>query len=69
MIGKIVPYIGVGFVQVTVILVAARAAVRRADGRPAATLLLAGTLLFIAANLTLGYLLDASPATRCRRCR
>ena len=33
MAGKIVPYIIVGYVQVTLILVAAQVPVRRADGR------------------------------------
>ncbi|MBB5752338.1 ABC transporter permease [Prosthecomicrobium pneumaticum] len=54
MIGKVVPYIGLGFVQVAVILVCARLlfAVPMAGSFP---LLLAATLLFIAANVTLGY--------------
>ena len=55
MIGKIVPYIGFGFVQVAVILIAAQLLFAvpmdgLADRAPARS-----TLLFIAANVTLGY--------------
>jgi ABC-2 type transport system permease protein len=54
MLGKIVPYIGFGFLQVGVILIAAQVlfAVPMA-GSP--VLLLAVTFLFVAANVTLGY--------------
>lgn len=53
MVGKIAPYIVIGYVQVTVILSAARwvFAVPFVGSLP---LLLAGVLLFIAANLTVG---------------
>jgi ABC-2 type transport system permease protein len=54
MIGKIVPYIGLGFVQVGVILVAAFLLFSvPMEGSP--TLLLSAVTLFIAANVTLGY--------------
>ncbi len=54
MIGKIVPYIGFGFVQVAVILVAA-AVLFAVPMKGPMWLLLAVTLLFISANVTLGY--------------
>jgi ABC-2 type transport system permease protein len=54
MVGKVVPYIGLGFVQVAVILVSARLffAVPLIGSL---WLLLAALLVFIAANVTLGY--------------
>jgi ABC-2 type transport system permease protein len=54
MIGKIVPYIGFGFLQVAVILIAAYALFSVPMEGPM-SVLLAATLLFIAANVTLGY--------------
>lgn len=54
MIGKIMPYIGLGFVQVAVILIAAFA-LFSVPMEGSLTLLLAGVILFIAANVTLGY--------------
>lgn len=54
MIGKIVPYIGFGFLQVAVILVAA-ALLFAVPMQGSMTVLLAVTLLFISANVTLGY--------------
>ena len=54
MTGKIVPYILIGLVQVTIILVLARLAVQRADARAASPCSILSVLLFIAANLTLG---------------
>jgi len=54
MIGKIVPYIGFGFLQVAVILVAAFLLFSVPMQGPF-IVLLAVTLLFIAANVTLGY--------------
>jgi ABC-2 type transport system permease protein len=54
MVGKIVPYIGLGFLQVAVILIAAFT-LFSVPMEGSMTLLLAGVLLFIAANVTLGY--------------
>ena len=54
MIGKIVPYIGFGFVQVAVILAAAALLFAVPMNGPM-SVLLAVTLLFISANVTLGY--------------
>ena len=54
MIGKIVPYIGFGFIQVALILVCANL-LFQVPMHGSFSLLLAGTLLFIAANVTLGY--------------
>ena len=54
MIGKIVPYIGFGLAQVTVILTAA-ALLFAVPMQGPMTVLLSVTLLFIAANVTLGY--------------
>ncbi len=54
MIGKIVPYIGFGFVQVAVILLAA-AVLFAVPMKGPMWLLFAVTLLFISANVTLGY--------------
>jgi ABC-2 type transport system permease protein len=54
MIGKIVPYIGFGFLQVAVILVAA-ALLFSVPMQGPMSVLLSVTLLFIAANVTLGY--------------
>ena len=54
MIGKIVPYIVFGFLQVAVILVAAKILFAVPMEGPM-TVLLAVTLLFVAANVTLGY--------------
>jgi ABC-2 type transport system permease protein len=54
MIGKIVPYIGFGLAQVFVILVAA-ALLFAVPMHGPMTVLLSVTLLFIAANVTLGY--------------
>jgi len=54
MIGKIVPYIGLGFLQVAVILAAAAVLFRVPMEGPLLTLL-GVTLIFIAANVTLGY--------------
>ncbi|HEX2257883.1 MAG TPA: ABC transporter permease [Afifellaceae bacterium] len=54
MVGKVVPYIGLGFVQVTVILIAARL-LFDIPLIGSLWLLLAVLLVFIAANVTLGY--------------
>lgn len=54
MIGKILPYIGLGFLQVAVILVASFL-LFSIPLEGSLTLLLLGVLLFIAANVTLGY--------------
>jgi ABC-2 type transport system permease protein len=54
MIGKIVPYIGFGFVQIAVILIAAKL-LFAVPMEGSLILLLSVTLLFIAANVTLGY--------------
>ncbi len=54
MAGKIMPYIGFGFVQVAVILVAGQL-LFHVPMIGSLLLLLAVTLLFIAANVTLGY--------------
>jgi ABC-2 type transport system permease protein len=54
MVGKIVPYIGFGFLQVAVILVAAWLLFSVPMEGPM-VVLLSLTLLFIAANVTLGY--------------
>ena len=54
MIGKIVPYIGFGFAQVAVILVCAKLLFHVPMDGPM-SVLLSVTLLFIAANVTLGY--------------
>jgi ABC-2 type transport system permease protein len=54
MIGKIVPYIGIGFLQVLVILVASYA-LFAVPLEGSLVLLLFAVLLFIAANVTLGY--------------
>jgi ABC-2 type transport system permease protein len=54
MVGKLIPYIGFGFVQVLVILVAA-ALLFSVPMIGSMTLLLLVTILFIAANVTLGY--------------
>jgi len=54
MIGKIVPYIGFGFLQVAVILIAAYA-LFSVPMEGSMVVLLGATLLFIAANVTLGY--------------
>ena len=54
MVGKIVPYIGFGFVQVAVILIASQL-LFNVPMAGSLILLLAATLLFIATNVTLGY--------------
>ena len=54
MIGKIVPYIGFGFAQVALILVCAKLLFAVPMDGPM-SVLLSVTLLFIAANVTLGY--------------
>lgn len=54
MIGKIVPYIGLGFIQVFVILAAAWS-IFTVPMLGSLTLLLFALLVFIAANVTLGY--------------
>ncbi|MBN8999543.1 MAG: ABC transporter permease, partial [Rhizobiales bacterium] len=54
MIGKIVPYIGIGSLQVAVILVCAKA-LFHVPMLGSMALLLGVTLLFIGANVTLGY--------------
>ncbi|HEY5082112.1 MAG TPA: ABC transporter permease [Bauldia sp.] len=54
MIGKIVPYIGFGFAQVAVILVCAKLLFQVPMDGPMSALL-SVTLLFVAANVTLGY--------------
>ncbi|HET7716189.1 MAG TPA: ABC transporter permease [Bauldia sp.] len=54
MTGKIVPYIGFGFAQVAVILIAGQL-IFNVPMHGSLLLLLAITLLFIAANVTLGY--------------
>ncbi len=54
MVGKIMPYIGLGFLQVAVILGAAFT-LFSIPMEGSLTLLLLGVLLFIAANVTLGY--------------
>ena len=69
MIGKIVPYIGFGFVQVAVILVAADAPLRRADER--ADERAPRSSRFSSSRPTSRSATHSrpSPATRCRRCR
>jgi ABC-2 type transport system permease protein len=54
MVGKIVPYIGFGFLQVAVILIAADVFFAVPINGPM-SVLLSVTLLFVAANVTLGY--------------
>jgi ABC-2 type transport system permease protein len=54
MIGKIVPYIGFGFLQVAIILIAANILFAVPMEGPL-TVLLSATIVFIAANVTLGY--------------
>jgi ABC-2 type transport system permease protein len=54
MVGKIVPYIGLGLIQVAVILIAAFF-LFAVPLEGSLTLLLCAVLLFIAANVTLGY--------------
>ncbi len=54
MVGKIVPYIGFGFVQVGIILIAANI-LFSVPMEGSLTVLLTATVLFIAANVTLGY--------------
>jgi ABC-2 type transport system permease protein len=54
MIGKIVPYIGFGFLQVALILVCANL-LFEVPMHGSLALLLGATLLFIASNVTLGY--------------
>ncbi|MCX5495920.1 ABC transporter permease [Kaistia dalseonensis] len=54
MIGKIVPYIGIGLVQVSLILICAEF-LFHVPMMGSMALLLAATLVFIAANVTLGY--------------
>jgi ABC-2 type transport system permease protein len=54
MVGKIVPYIGFGFVQVGIILIAAKLLFAVPMEGPL-TVLLTATTVFIAANVTLGY--------------
>jgi ABC-2 type transport system permease protein len=67
MVGKIVPYIGLGFLQVAVILVARGCCSPcRWRGRCGCC---SATHLFIAANVTLGYTFSTLARTRCRRCR
>ena len=55
MLGKIVPYVVVGYIQVAVILLAAQAPVRRADARLALAAARSRWSLFIAANLAVGF--------------
>jgi ABC-2 type transport system permease protein len=55
MAGKILPYIGLGAIQVVVIMVAARFIFHVPMLGPAA-IMVAGLLLFIATNVSLGYL-------------
>jgi ABC-2 type transport system permease protein len=54
MVGKIVPYIGFGFLQVAIILIAANILFSVPMEGPL-TVLLSATMVFIAANVTLGY--------------
>ncbi len=54
MLGKIIPYVGLGYVQVLLILGVSVARVRRAGARLGAALLLV-LGLFIASNLALGF--------------
>ena len=54
MIGKIVPYIGFGFLQVAIILIAANILFSVPMEGPL-DVLLSATIVFIAANVTLGY--------------
>jgi ABC-2 type transport system permease protein len=54
MVGKIVPYIGIGFLQVGIILIAANI-LFSVPMEGSLTVLLAATIVFIAANVTLGY--------------
>jgi ABC-2 type transport system permease protein len=54
MVGKIVPYIGIGFLQVGIILIAANI-LFSVPMEGSLLVLLAATVVFIAANVTLGY--------------
>ena len=68
MIGKIVPYILVGYMQIGLILRGGAFSVSCADGgqpRVAAR----AALLFIAANLAMGITFSTSPKTSARRCK
>ena len=69
MVGKIVPYIVVGYVQVAVILLAAQLLFDVPIEGSLALLLGLGTLLFIVANLALGFSSRRWRRTSCRRCR
>ena len=55
MLGKIVPYIIVGFVQAALIIGVGVAAVRRADRRQPRCCWRCSSTLFIATNLSIGY--------------
>ena len=68
MTGKIVPYILIGLIQVSLIIAAALA-LFEVPMRGNALLLYFVVLIFIAANLTLGITSPPSRATSCRRCR
>ena len=63
MVGKIVPYIGFGLAQVAVILTAAWL-LFSVPMQGSLTLLLSVTLLFIAANVTLGYTISSVARTQ-----
>jgi ABC-2 type transport system permease protein len=64
--GKIVPYIFIGLIQATIIVLAAHFVFGAVPRLRVAVYLAA--LLFIAANLTVGITLSSLAATSCRRC-
>jgi ABC-2 type transport system permease protein len=63
MVGKIVPYIGFGLAQVAIILVAA-ALLFQVPMQGSLLVLMSATLLFIAANVTLGYTISSVARTQ-----
>ncbi len=70
MLGKIIPYVIVGFVQAALIIGIGVAAVRRADATADLALLALLSTLFIADQPgDRLHLLDASRRTSCRPCR
>ncbi len=69
MTGKIVPYVVIGLVQVTLVLILARADLRRSDARQPRRALPRRAAVHRRQSDARAHVLGRSRATSCRRCR
>jgi ABC-2 type transport system permease protein len=69
MLGKLAPYVGIGLIQTTIILVLARLLFHVPFVMGGWGALALGVALFIVGSLSLGFFFSTLAAASCRRCR